>query len=60
MNDYMKAQIINMIAITKTFEKSCEMAALKNDGTIDALEQKQLAKISKAANRFISDLGKIK
>ena len=60
MNDYIKAQIMNMTAIVKTFELSCRMAAEKNDGKIDAIEEQQLKKINKASEKFIKQLNKIK
>ena len=59
-NYYIDAQITNMIAMVKTFEQSCKMAALKNDGTIDRAEEKQLKKISTATQRFIKDLETIR
>ena len=60
MNQYLENQISNMITITKTFQQSCKMSALKNDGGIDKNEQKQLNKINKATERFIADLKKVK
>ncbi len=60
MNQYIDAQIINMKAMVKTFEASCKMAALKNDGEIDKAEEKQLKKISAASVRFIKELEAIK
>lgn len=60
MNDYLEAQIKNMVAIVKTFENSCHMAALKNDGRIDNAEAKQLQKINTACKQFIHRLQKIK
>lgn len=60
MNTYIDAQIVNMIAIVRTFEQSCKMAAMKNDGTIDKTEEKQLKKINAATQRFIKELEKIK
>ena len=59
MNDYMDAQIKNMIIITKTFKQSCKMAAMKNDGQIDKAEEKILKKIESAAQHFIKELEKI-
>ena len=44
MNTYMESQIMNMKAMVKTFEAGCRMAAMKNDGTIDKTEEKQLKK----------------
>ena len=60
MNDYMQAQIDNIKVIVKTFEQNCRMAALKNDGTIDRDEDRQLKKISAACAGFIKDLDKIR
>lgn len=60
MNEYLKAQIINMKAIVTTFELSCQMAAQKDDGKIDKIEAKKLQKIRKASARFIEQLNKIK
>ena len=60
MNDYMDAQIKNMISITKTFNQSCKMAAMKNDGQIDKAEEKIIKKIEAAAQHFIKELEKIK
>ena len=59
MNDYMDAQVKNMIAITKTFNQSCKMSATKNDGQIDKAEAKILKKIESAAQHFIKELEKI-
>lgn len=59
MNSYIEAQIMNMTAITKTFNQSCRMAAMKNDGQIDKTEEKILKKIDKATQRFIKDLQNI-
>lgn len=59
MNEYIRAQIVNMTAIVKTFEASCKMAAIKNDGCIDQEEEKQLKKINAACKKFMQDLDKI-
>ena len=60
MNTYIESQIMNMTAIAKTFEQSCRMAAMKNDGRIDKSEEKILKKIEKATQQFIKDLESIK
>ena len=60
MNDYLEAQIKNMIAIVRTFENSCTMAALKNNGQIDKTGERQLKKINAASEKFISKLKSIK
>lgn len=60
MNSYIDAQIINMISMVKTFEQSCKMAAMKNDGQIDKAEEKQLKKINAATRQFIKELERIR
>lgn len=42
-----------------TFERSCKMAAVKDDGKIDREEAKQLAKLQAAVERFRKDLDKL-
>lgn len=59
MNHYISAQIFNMKTMVKTFEQSCKMAAVQNDGKIDKHEEKQLKKISTTCQRFIKDLESI-
>lgn len=58
MNYHIDAQIINMKAIVKTFEQSCKMAAIKDDGRISPNEEKILKKINAATQRFLKDLDK--
>lgn len=60
MNSYIEAQIMNMKIMTKTFEQSCRMAAMKNDGQIDKAEEKTLKKISAATQKFIKELESLK
>lgn len=60
MNSYIEAQVMNMRIMAKTFEQSCRMAALKNDGQIDKAEEKTLKKISAATQRFIKELESLK
>ncbi len=59
MNYHIDAQIVNIKSIVRTFEQSCRMAATKDDGRIDASEEKVLKKISAATQRFIKELDKI-
>lgn len=56
MDSYMNSQCKTMIQQIELFKKACEMAALKNDGTIDAAEAKMLKKINKASDSFIRDI----
>ena len=60
MNSYIKMQLNTMIQYLDSFEQACQIAAIKDDGTIDKAEKKQLEKIRAAAERFRKDLGKIK
>lgn len=60
MNTYMEMQIKNMTMMVKTFEQSCQMAAMKNDGQIDKTEEKSLKKINAACQRFVKELEAIK
>ena len=60
MNSYIKAQILNITTMTKTFEQACEMAAMKDDGKISREEEKQLKKIEAASHKFRKELESIK
>ena len=60
MNTYIHAQILNIQALVQTFERSCEMAAMKDDGKIGRDEEKQLRKIKAAAQAFQKELDKVK
>ena len=60
MNHYIEAQITNMTIMAKTFEQSCRMAALKDDGKIDKTEEKAIKKISAATQKFIKELESLK
>lgn len=58
MNIYIEMQIKNMLMYLDAFQKSCEMAATKDDGKIDQNEQKKLKQIKTAIERFKKDLEK--
>ena len=60
MNTYMSMQINNMLTYLSTFEDAMVMAARKDDGKTSKEEQKQLAEIHRAAERFRKSLIKIK
>lgn len=60
MNPHIDAQITNMLIIVGTFEQSCKMAAMKNDGKIDSNEAKAIKRITAAADKFKRELEKIK
>lgn len=59
MNSYISAQCQSMISQVQLFKQACEMAALKNDGTIDAEERKILKKIEKASEAFVRELQRL-
>ena len=60
MNFFIDAQITNMIAMTKSFEQSCELAAVKNDGITSKEEEKQIKKIKAATQKFRKELEAIR
>lgn len=60
MNSYIKAQILNITTMTKTFEQACELAAIKDDGLISREEERQLKKIKAASQKFRKELEAIK
>ncbi len=60
MNSYIRAQILNITTMTKTFEQACELAAMKDDGRLSREEGKQLKKIKAASQRFRKELEAIK
>lgn len=59
MNTYIKAQILNMISMTRIFKQTCETAARKDDGVVTREEQKLLNEINKAADEFVKRLERI-
>ncbi|MGN8969825.1 hypothetical protein [Intestinimonas sp. HCP28S3_D6] len=60
MNSYIDSQILNMIAMIRVFEQSCQSAATKDDGKISRDEEKQLKKIKIASQKFIKELENIR
>ena len=58
MNQFIRSQINNMIQMTQTFERACEMAAMKDDGRISKEEAKTLKRIHDASAKFIAVLTK--
>lgn len=58
-NEHITAQILNMKIILRTFEESCKMAAIKNDGYINKEEEKILKKISAATSKYANELDKL-
>lgn len=60
MNSYIHSQILNMIAVAKTFEQGCIMGAMKNDGRINPDEAKTIKRIKAVTEKFIKELEAIK
>ncbi|WP_130871285.1 hypothetical protein [Intestinimonas massiliensis (ex Afouda et al. 2020)] len=60
MNYLIKSQITNMIAIAKTFDQSCKMSTIMDDGKPDKAEAKLLQKITNATTQYIKELEKLK
>lgn len=56
MNSYMDMQAKNMIQMLESFKMGMRYAAQKDDGRIDAAEQKKLDKINKAVDNLIKEL----
>lgn len=59
MNQFIKMQITNMISLAKNFDKSCEIAALQDDGVKDRKEEATLKKLKKCTEKYINELEKI-
>jgi len=59
MNFYIDAQVKNMIAMTKTFKQSCQLASQQDDGSTSKEEAKTMAKINAIADKFIKELEKL-
>jgi len=59
MNTFLKSQCKNMMVMVSTFEQSCKMAALHDDGSISREEEKALKAINAAAEKFKRELSKI-
>lgn len=60
MNSYMEKQIITMLELLKNFEAGCDLAIIQDDGYQSKEEQKALKKIHKAADKFRSELMKLR
>lgn len=58
MNTYIKAQVLNMQQLLRTFDAACKLAAIQDDGVLTKAEEKQLAKITAASAAFAKELEK--
>lgn len=56
MNSYIKAQITQMVMMTKVFEQACELATLKDDGNISKDEEKAIKRIKAASMKFRKEI----
>ena len=53
-------QIANAISFADSFIDSCELAAIKDDGTVSKQEAKNLKKIKSGAEKFKKELERLK
>ena len=60
MNYFMTMQINNMITNLRLFEDALKLAALKDDGCMSKVEEKQLKAVYKATEAFRKALDKAK
>ena len=56
MNSFIESQIKNMMTTVTLFRKSCEVAAMQDDGAVSREEEKFLKRIDKCSERFVSEL----
>lgn len=59
MNDHMEQSCMAAINYIKTFQKTMELAAMKNDGRIDSEEEKILKRLERASKTYIKKLEKL-
>ncbi len=59
MSDYIAAQICQVKAFLKNFERACELGAKEHNGKIDKAEAKELKRIHKAVKKFADELDRI-
>ena len=59
INPLITTEISTQIMVVERFIKQCEMDALKNDGVIDKDEKALLAKLTKASEKYASELRKL-
>ncbi len=59
MNEEIKLAVTNHIMASKYFISTCKLSALKDDGVIDKLEQKQLDKIKKITEKYMKELERV-
>ena len=59
MNRFLLIQVQNMVAVAETFKKSCEFAAIQDDGIIDKQEEIMIRRIDDATKKYLSELKSI-
>lgn len=59
INPLITTEIGTQIMVVERFIKQCEMDALKNDGIIDKDEKVLLSKLTKASEKYVSELRKL-
>ena len=59
MNSLIRLGITNQIMNCRNFLRSCERAALKDDGVIDEDEKRILKKLMKATEKYAKELDKL-
>lgn len=60
MNYFIDSQIQNIITTLKTFNQSCKIAAIHDDGKLDKTEAKAIRQIESATDKYIKELEKIR
>ena len=59
MNTFLETQIRNMKFTLQTFQESCRMATLADDGKTSKKEEKQLKRIEQACKNFEKELNRV-
>ncbi len=59
MNSFIRAQVLNMLTITKAFEDACRLGAYRDDGYLSPEEFVELEKIQTAVATFRRELSSI-
>ncbi|MBQ8111519.1 MAG: hypothetical protein IJ124_15330 [Clostridia bacterium] len=55
-NTYMNTSLKACIGYLRAFEQSMKLAAMKDDGQVDKVEEKQLKQLNKATDKYIREL----
>ena len=60
MNQFIDIQITNMLAMLTTFRRSCQMAAIQDDGRVSRDEEKVLKALEKATATYEKELNRLR